>query len=80
MLQFNAGTVSLIDRYTDIPWCGKFANEVTTPSIKTRPLCLRSEVRHRILLTKFDRLSDELWPSVDKQLVTVGYSWYLDGL
>ena len=77
VLHFNAGSASLIDRYTDIPWRGKFVEEPKTPSIKTRMLCLRSEFRHRILLAKLDLvfvkgLSDQLSINLDKVLDTIG--------
>ena len=76
MLHFNGGCASLLNYYADIPWRGKFESEAKTPTLKTRMLCLRSEIRHRVHLGKFDLffvkgLPEKYLPTVDKILNTI---------
>ena len=77
VLHFNGGTASLLSHYADIPWRGKFDSGAGAPTLKTRMLCLRSEIRHRVNLAKFDlffvkELPEKYFPTVDKILDTIG--------
>jgi len=77
MLHFNGGTGALLSHYVDIPWRGKFESEAKIPTLKTRILCLRSEIRHKMQLLKYDLfyvrgLPQKYLPAVDKALQIVG--------